>query len=125
MIACYLMVSRLGEFYALAVVFGTAYGGVMPLYAVLAREYFGQRIDGHGVRRHDHGLQPRHGVRPVGGRTDLRRLQQLYAWLYIGALDVALGAVAVAFTFPARPQARAAAAGVRGRTSPPTLCVKA
>ena len=30
----------------LAVVFGTAYGGVMPLYAVLAREYFGQRIMG-------------------------------------------------------------------------------
>ena len=30
----------------LAVVFGMAYGGVMPLYAVLAREYFGQRIMG-------------------------------------------------------------------------------
>jgi MFS family permease len=26
--------------------FGTAYGGVMPLYAVLAREYFGPRIMG-------------------------------------------------------------------------------
>src|SRR5690242_16279873 len=45
-IAAYLAVSRLGEFYALAIVFGTAYGGVMPLYAVLAREYFGQRIMG-------------------------------------------------------------------------------
>src|SRR5206468_8295362 len=40
-IATYLVVSRLGEFYALSVVFGIAYGGVMPLYAVLAREYFG------------------------------------------------------------------------------------
>ena len=39
-------VSQLGEFYALAVIFGTAYGGVMPLYAVLAREYFGQHIMG-------------------------------------------------------------------------------
>ncbi len=29
-----------------AVVFGLAYGGVMPLYAVLAREYFGPRIMG-------------------------------------------------------------------------------
>ena len=27
-------------------VFGFAYGGVMPLYAVLARDYFGQRILG-------------------------------------------------------------------------------
>lgn len=45
-IATYLFVGRLGEFYLLAVVFGTAYGGVMPLYAVLAREYFGQRSMG-------------------------------------------------------------------------------
>ena len=45
-IGTYLFVNRLGEFYALAIVFGTAYGGVMPLYAVLAREYFGQAIMG-------------------------------------------------------------------------------
>ncbi|MGO8610091.1 hypothetical protein ACC848_44890, partial [Rhizobium johnstonii] len=43
-LATYLIVSQLGEFYALAIVFGSAYGGVMPLYAVLAREYFGPRI---------------------------------------------------------------------------------
>ena len=45
-IASYLMVDRLAEFYSLAVVFGAAYGGVMPLYAVLARESFGQRVMG-------------------------------------------------------------------------------
>jgi hypothetical protein len=47
---------RLGEFYALAVVFGTAYGGVMPLYAVLTREYFGQQLMGTvfgAANRHD------------------------------------------------------------------------
>jgi len=38
-IGSYLFVSTLGEFYALSVVFGTAYGGVMPLYAVLVREF--------------------------------------------------------------------------------------
>ena len=42
----YFFVSQLGEFYAVAVVFGIAYGGVMPLYAVLAREYFPLRIMG-------------------------------------------------------------------------------
>lgn len=42
----YLVVNKLGQFYALSMVFGTAYGGVMPLYAVLAREYFGPRIMG-------------------------------------------------------------------------------
>ncbi|TJW78286.1 MAG: MFS transporter, partial [Mesorhizobium sp.] len=45
-IAAYLAVSELGQFYTLAVIFGATYGGVMPLYAVLAREYFGQRILG-------------------------------------------------------------------------------
>ena len=36
----FISASRLGEFYAVAATFGFAYGGVMPLYAVLAREYF-------------------------------------------------------------------------------------
>jgi len=39
----YIFVSQLGEFYALAVVFALAYGGVMPLYAVLARD---KRLEG-------------------------------------------------------------------------------
>ena len=34
------------EFYTLAVIFGVAYGGGMPLYASLARDYFGQHIMG-------------------------------------------------------------------------------
>ena len=34
------------DFYAVAAVFGFAYGGVMPLYAVLARDHFGQHIMG-------------------------------------------------------------------------------
>ena len=38
----FIFAQRLGEFYAVAAVFGFAYGGVMPLYAVLARDYFGQ-----------------------------------------------------------------------------------
>src|SRR6202008_4268336 len=45
-VATYLAVGQLGEFYALSVIFGLAYGGVMPLYAVLVREYFGARIMG-------------------------------------------------------------------------------
>ena len=42
----YFFVRQLGEFYAVAVVFGMAYGGVMPLYSVIAREYFPLRIMG-------------------------------------------------------------------------------
>lgn len=35
----FLPARNLGEFYAVAAVFGLAYGGVMPLYAVLVRDY--------------------------------------------------------------------------------------
>ena len=45
-IGAFLPARSLGEFYAVAAVFGLAYGGVMPLYAVLARDYFGPRIMG-------------------------------------------------------------------------------
>jgi MFS family permease len=44
--AAYYFASSLDVFYAVAVVFGFTYGGVMPLYAVLARENFPMRIMG-------------------------------------------------------------------------------
>src|SRR6185312_10353499 len=42
----YIYVGQLGQFYALAFVFAFAYGGVMPLYAILVRDYFGIHIMG-------------------------------------------------------------------------------
>jgi MFS family permease len=44
--ASYFLASSLSVFYAVAVLFGFTYGGVMPLYAVLARENFPLRIMG-------------------------------------------------------------------------------
>src|SRR5262249_12241068 len=32
--------------FAVALVFGVAYGGAMPLYALVAREFFGERVIG-------------------------------------------------------------------------------
>ncbi len=46
MIFGYLFARDLGSFVALALVFGTAYGGVMPLYALVVREYFGEKVMG-------------------------------------------------------------------------------
>jgi MFS family permease len=103
-IASYLMVSRLGEFYTLSVIFGTAYGGVMPLYAVLARESFGQRVMGtvFGAMTMVSALGMAFGPW-AGGR--IFDAFNSYAWLYVGAAGVALGAVAVACTFSRRPLA--------------------
>jgi MFS family permease len=104
-IASYLMVSRLGEFYTLAVIFGTAYGGVMPLYAVMARESFGQRVMGtvFGAMTMVSAIGMAFGPW-AGGR--IFDAFDSYAWLYIGAAGVALGAVAVACTFSRRPSER-------------------
>lgn len=45
-IITYLLAGPLWTFLALAVVFGVAYGGGMPLYAVLTRQHFGARVMG-------------------------------------------------------------------------------
>src|SRR5947207_2180669 len=98
-IGAYLVVNRLGEFYALSIVFGTAYGGVMPLYAVLAREYFGPRIMGtvFGAATMVSSLGMAFG--PWAGGMIFDTFHD-YRWLYIGALSVGLGAMAIALAFP-------------------------
>jgi MFS family permease len=98
-IGSYLFVNRLGEFYGLAVVFGTAYGGVMPLYAVLAREYFGQRAMGtvFGAATMTSSLGMAFG--PLAGGWIFDSFNS-YGWLYLGSFGVAAGAAAVAMAFP-------------------------
>src|SRR5260370_33055968 len=39
----YLFARGEGSVYGLAAIFGVAYGSAMPLYAVITREYFGER----------------------------------------------------------------------------------
>jgi MFS family permease len=104
-IAAYLFVSRLGEFYLLAMVFGTAYGGVMPLYAVLAREYFGQRVMGtvFGAATMTSSIGMAFG--PLAGGWIFDTFNS-YSWLYLGSFSVALGAVAIALAFPRLERAK-------------------
>jgi MFS family permease len=104
-IGTYVFVSRLGEFYALAVIFGMAYGGVMPLYAVLAREYFGQHIMGtvFGAVTMLSSLGMAFG--PLAGGWIFDTFDA-YSWLFIGSSAVGLGAVAVALAFPPVPRER-------------------
>jgi MFS family permease len=98
-IGTYLFVGRLGEFYGLAVVFGAAYGGVMPLYAVLAREYFGQRVMGtvFGAATMTSSLGMAFG--PLAGGWIFDTFGG-YGWLYLGSFAVAAGAAAIATAFP-------------------------
>jgi MFS family permease len=45
-VSLYVFTRDLASFYGLALMFGFSYGAVMPLYAILVREYFGARIMG-------------------------------------------------------------------------------
>jgi MFS family permease len=98
-IGSYAFVSRLGEFYALAVVFGAAYGGVMPLYAVLAREYFGQKIMGTVFGAATMVSAIGMSLGPWAGGFVYDTFGN-YGWLFMGAFGIGLGAMLVALTFP-------------------------
>jgi len=95
-------VSRLEAFYAVAALFGFAYGGVMPLYAVLAREYFGQRIMGtvFGAATMLSSIGMSSG--PLIGGFVFDTFGS-YAWMFIGSSVVGIGAMAVALAFPPQP----------------------
>jgi MFS family permease len=104
-ISAYVFVNRLGEFYALAVIFGTAYGGVMPLYAVLARDYFGPRIIGTvlGAATMLSSLGMAFGPWAGGWIYDNFNT---YAWLFIGSAIVGLGAVVAGVFLPSAQRAQ-------------------
>jgi len=98
-IAAYLQVNEASEFYALAVIFGVAYGGGMPLYASIARDYFPQHIMGtvFGAATMLSSLGMALG--PVAGGWVFDTYHN-YAWLYIASAAVAVGAVLLATLFP-------------------------
>jgi MFS family permease len=98
-IPAYLLAREVGQFYALAVIFGGTYGGVMPLYAVLARNYFGQKILGtvFGATTMLSSLGMAFG--PLAGGWIFDSAGN-YNWLFIGSGLVGLGAVAIALAFP-------------------------
>ena len=89
---------ELWSFYGLAVTFGIAYGGVMPLYAILVREYFGARIMGtvFGVVAMASTLGMAIGPWAGGSIYDA---YGSYFWLYVGSFGIGVGAVAIAFAF--------------------------
>ena len=99
-ISLYLVGSGLGAFYALAVVFGFAYGGVMPLYAILVREYFGERVMGTAFGAVSLAATLGMALGPwIGGA--LYDSLGGYAWMFIGSAAIGLGAVAIATSFRA------------------------
>lgn len=104
-IGAFVPARSLGEFYAVAAVFGLAYGGVMPLYAALARDYFGPRIMGtvFGAATMISCLGMAVGPSVGGWIFDYFGN---YAGMHLSSLVIGLAAVAIAFTFPPLPSMR-------------------
>jgi MFS family permease len=101
----YFFTRGIGEFYGVAIVFGAAYGGVMPLYSVIAREYFPMRIMGTMIGAASLVASLGMSLGPALGGWVFDHFGT-YGWLYIGSFAVGLGATAIAFAFPPFPSAK-------------------
>ena len=97
-ISLYLGTSELSGFYGVAVMFGFAYGGVMPLYAVVVREYFGQRIMGATFGAVSTVATLGMALGPVAGGWLYDGFGS-YAWMFIASAGIGAGAVAIGLTF--------------------------
>jgi MFS family permease len=96
----YIYVTQLRDFYMLAMVLGMAYGGVMPLYAVLAREYFPAHVMGTVLGGITMTSSIGMAFGPVGGGWIFDTFGD-YQWLYISSAAIGLAAAALALAFPA------------------------
>ncbi|HEV7254140.1 MAG TPA: MFS transporter [Mesorhizobium sp.] len=107
----YAFVSQLSGFYAVAALVGFIYAGVMPLYAVIARENFPLRMMGTVIGGTAMAGSLGMATGPVVGGMIFDRFAT-YSWMYVGAWGIGLGAFLIALTFRPfpRPQPALAAA---------------
>jgi MFS family permease len=98
MIPVYLLARDASLFYALAIGFGVSYGGVMPLYALVTREYFGEKVMGAAYGAVFLISTLGMGIGSYAGGVLYDRLGS-YAWLYWGSFAIGALAVVLALTF--------------------------
>jgi len=98
-IYAYIYVSELQHFYIMAVVLGIVYGGVMPLYSVIARDYFGQRIMGTVLGAATMVSSFGMALGPIAGGWIFDTYGS-YHWLYVSSAVIGLAAAGMALAFP-------------------------
>lgn len=91
----YLFPSSPGALYGLAMVFGVGYGSVMPLYAVVTREYFGERAIGTAYGGVFFISSLGMGLGSFAGGIIHDALGS-YLWLFIGSGAIAAMAIVLA-----------------------------
>jgi len=108
----YMFVGSLDQFYAVAALFGFTYAGVMPLYAVLARENFPARMMGAIIGGTSTAGSLGMALGPLAGGW-IYDAYATYAWLYLGSFGIGLGAFLIALTFKPFPRIEPAAAAAQ------------
>ena len=101
----YVFARGLGEFYTVAAIFGFIYAGVMPLYAVLARENFPLRMMGTVIGGTAMAGSLGMALGPLAGGLIYDALAS-YTWLYVGSWAMGIGAFLIAMTFRPLPKAQ-------------------
>ena len=101
----YVFVRELAAFYAVAVMFGFIYAGVMPLYAVLVRENFPLRMLGTVMGGIAMAGSLGMATGPIAGGLIYDTFAS-YAWLYIGAWGMGIGAFLMIMLFRPFPKTR-------------------
>ena len=96
---------QLGEFYAAATLFGFVYAGVMPLYAVLARENFPLQMMGTVIGGTAMAGSLGMALGPLAGGLIYDAVGS-YSWLYFGSWGMGIGAFLIAMLFKPFPKER-------------------
>src|ERR1700691_706536 len=99
----YMFVGSLDQFYAVAALFGFTYAGVMPLYAVLARENFPARMMGAIIGGTSTAASFGMALGPLAGGW-IYDAFATSAWLSLGSFGIGLGAFLIALTFKPFPK---------------------
>ena len=99
----YVYARQLGSFYTVAALFGFTYAGVMPLFAVIARENFPLRMMGTVIGGTTMASSLGMALGPVLGGLIYDTFSS-YAWLFIGAFALGIGAFLSALAFTRLPR---------------------
>jgi MFS family permease len=106
-VLAYFFVRELSAFYAVAALVGFIYAGVMPLYAVLARENFPLRMMGTIIGGTAMAGSLGMATGPLAGGLIYDSFAG-YGWLYVGSWGIGIGAFLIALTFRPFPRAQPA-----------------
>ena len=97
LIFLYLFATSAGALWALSLAFGVAYGGAMPLYALVTREYFGERVLGTAYGGVFFISCIGMGLGSYAGGA-IHDLLGTYQWLFLGSFAIGMMAIVLGMT---------------------------